>query len=261
MRRTLPIAIFRKVTLFGTLLSSACSFRPGSLATPTDDATLADDAIDAPSDSTVDGTTTALAIDNVSLTRGAYQLVTALSHSVNAGDNRLLLVALSTSYAGTTATGVLYGTTPLTFVGAANANSDDGRVELWRLIAPPVGTANVTVTVDDQSSEYIIGVTSLHGANQTAPLGTFTAAKGNNGNPTLSVAAETGDLVLGILLWNGAYEDLVPAAGQDERWNETGLGIVGAGSFKPGAATTTFTWSANSQLFDFWTTGGVAIHP
>jgi hypothetical protein len=240
-------------------LVGACSFTHGALD-PTRDATPSTDSADAASDAPP-GTVTHVEVDNVSSTVGSYELAKIVSHTVAPGDGRLLLVALSTDYAGTHATMVRYGTTALTFVGAIDANSDDGRVELWHLVAPPVGTANVIVTVDNQSSQYIIGVASLIGVNQSAPLGPFTSGKANTGNPALAVPSGADQLVLAVLMWNGSYETLLPGSGQDQRWYSTGNDVIGTGSFKAGEPSTSFGWSASSPLDEYWAAAGVAIRP
>jgi hypothetical protein len=62
-------------------------------------------------------------------------------------------------------------------------------------------------------------------------------------------------------MWNGSYETLLPGSGQDQRWYATGNDLIGTGSFKAGAPSTTFGWSASSALDDYWAAAGVAIRP
>src|SRR5690242_11384212 len=83
----------------------------------------------------------AVAIDSVTSTTTAAGSAT-WSHTVGTGANRLLIVGIAIKNSQTV-TSVTYGGVALT---QATALANTGRLEVWRLVAPASGTANIVVT-------------------------------------------------------------------------------------------------------------------
>src|SRR4051794_20703563 len=113
------------------------------------------------------------------------------AHSVS-GTYRLLLVGVSLNISGSTGTTVsalTYNGTALTRIAQINQGTVR-RVEIWQLLNPPVGTANVVLTLGTLTNHANVGVVatalSLIGVNQTTPLGTAATAA-NAGSTTASV--------------------------------------------------------------------------
>ncbi|MBI2913817.1 MAG: DNRLRE domain-containing protein, partial [Chloroflexi bacterium] len=199
-------------------------------------------------------------IDNQSSTQGEWVSSLSWSHTVGSGSNRLLVVGVSVSYAGTTVSGVTYGGTALTQVGVKDAPSSDGRVEIWRLLAPASGTANVVVSLTNGNlSTTVAGAVSFTDVHQTSPLGAFASASGASGNPSVAVSSAAGEVVVDTVMWNGSYTTLTVGAGQMQRWNRTTSGMIGAGSTEPGAASVTMSWTVNGGQNDSWAIGAVAV--
>ena len=256
-----------RATVALTLLAaSACSFQPSAYSGPPGDDADVVTPLDAPltdavADSTISGDApqpNVVAVDNTNSVVAGYATTQTMMHTVGAGADRLLLVSLITDYAEVTATAITYGGSPLTLVGAIDALYDDGRVELWKLVDPPVGTASVNVTVSGTSAQHVIGAISLTGVGS---LGSFQSARAGSGEPTISLPGAQGDIMLALMMWNGAYETLTDASGQNRRWAGVGYDVTGIGSTKAGTATTTFRWTSSDTLYDTWAVGAIAIKP
>ncbi len=56
----------------------------------------------------------------------------------------------------------------------ARANSDDARVEIWKLVGPPTGAHNVVVTFNTNLANYaVVGIITFTGVDQDDALRTF----------------------------------------------------------------------------------------
>jgi uncharacterized repeat protein (TIGR01451 family) len=208
-----------------------------------------------------------IAVDSVSTGAGPNSQVSSLTwtHTVGAGANRILIVGLSLRDGNVAATGVTYGGQALTRVGFINSVGNQNRTEMWRLIAPPVGTASVAVTLN-QSKQIVGGSISLTGVDQTTPLGTFVSATAQSTTASVAVASATGELVLDTMTANGDANStgIAAGSGQAEQWNIfSGAGNAssarGGGSTKPGAASVTMSWTLG--VSKPWSIGAVALKP
>jgi hypothetical protein len=162
------------------------------------------------------------------------------SLTVPAGTGRLLAVGVATTDA-VTVTGVTYGAQSLAVQRAVAA--DGARSEVWTLVAPAVGTADVTVTLSG-AAPVIAGATAFTGVAQATPL-----INGNTGSSNTAINS-TG-LVLGgttiadamfatIAIANAANTSALTTAASidlvtpDLRWS-TAEGVVrGAGATRTG---------------------------
>jgi hypothetical protein len=174
----------------------------------------------------------------------------------------IILFALSISFAGSPALSVTHGGTALTRVGARDAPSQDGRVEIWSLVAPAVGNHSVQISLDDSNSTLIAGAASFANVD---PAVSFSGASGMAGDPTLSVASDASEVVVGVVMWNGGdYSTL--AGNEQTAWNRNSdnLGgccsIVGAGATSTVPAPT-LTWTVGGGFDDFWAVGAVILRP
>ena len=122
----------------------------------------------------------AIALDGAP-TSNTYGSVTSatVGHTVSAGSNRLLLVGVSYNNDNSEVVNSvvwkdgLGDEQSLTPVGAVES-VDDARVEIWSLVAPNPGTANVRVTFDTSLLQGgVVGAMSFTGVDQGTPLGTF----------------------------------------------------------------------------------------
>ena len=198
----------------------------------------------------------AIGIDAVSAGSTTDTSIT-ISHTTS-GSDRLMLVGVSfnnDSYE--TVTGVTYNGVVLTLVGTV-ANSDDSRIEIWRLIAPDIGTHNVVVTFSaNLAQEGFAGVVTFTGVDQTTPLGTFSSAENDGTTATVNVSSAIGELVFGVVATEYA-SSLTVGAGQTEYWKINIDNSFGAGSTEIGAAIVTISWALTGSG-DHWAIGGVSI--
>ena len=190
------------------------------------------------------GTLTTIAIDSTSsasVAAAANSLT--FSQTVNSGSNGLLVVEVALNNAGTTVSSVTYGGTSLTYLDSAVQVMMD--TEIWYLVAPTVGTANVVVTTTGGSPEITAGATSFFGVKQATPFGAPVTVSGNGGNPvmpSLTVASATSDLVLAAAGVHFGTSD-TPGGGQTELWNQVGAATWGGADTAPGASSVTISWS------------------
>jgi hypothetical protein len=167
------------------------------------------------------------------------------SHTVS-GTDRLLLVgvALEMDAPSHTVSGVTYDGVALTVVTALHYTTSSARGEIWRLIAPNIGTHNIVVTFTSITGDLqaALGAVSVTGVHQTTPLGTPASNTGNTANASITVNAEATDLVFGHLAVNTGP---TVTDGQTTQWNRVnGTQTRSVGSTKAGAApTTTLNWT------------------
>ena len=171
------------------------------------------------------------------------------SHTVNSGDNRILTVGLSLISGQSTS--VTYGGNAMTLAGR---HIGTHTIEIWRLLSPMVGTANIVANFSG-SLEAIGGAAAFDGVDQTNPTGVFAGAGTDSGTASVTVASAVGDLVIDTM-----FVDLPTAVtaqgGQTEHWELTN-GRTGAGSTKAGDTSVTMSWTLASA--DEWDIGAVSL--
>ncbi|MBN1570660.1 MAG: hypothetical protein JXA73_22645 [Acidobacteria bacterium] len=180
---------------------------------------------------------------------GTASSLTITSFTVS-GSNRLLLVGVSiTKSSGQYVTSVTYGGTALTAIGTAEYGTTTGvRVELWQLLAPTTGTANVVVNMS-AAARFVAGAELLIGVDQDYPLGTYQGNNGNSSSPSVTVSSNAGELVVDMVGHLYRYTSLTVDSSQAEWWRDNTTSGTdsentrGASSTKDGAGTVTMSWS------------------
>jgi|GEM_PF-3590334 len=157
-----------------------------------------------------------------------------VSHTVSAGSNRILVVGVSCGGSSPAyGTSVTYAGQALTLLGGFNHPSVFIRTELWYLLNPAVGTADVTVTLNTSAS-LVIGAISLTGVDQTNPFDSapaFLYGTGNRANVIVPVITN-GAWAVDVMALKPT--NVNPGTGQTKRWNKNAGAVVrGAGSTKP----------------------------
>lgn len=195
------------------------------------------------------------------------------SHTVAAGSDRYMDVCLQvrgSTKANLALTGVTYGGTALTFVRADNRDNAPNffRTELWRLIAPTVGTANIVATATGVATEYLVGSSiTLNGVNQTTPEHTSGGSSGNG--TTLSATITTTTATVWIVDCAIARDDagLTLGAGQVEHSRRL-VGVGAATIDGVGMSSVQGKTPAGAELMDWmqsvssdWVMSAVAILP
>ena len=139
-------------------------------------------------------------VDSVSTGVGAGLATVTVSHTTS-GSNRLMLVAIAFDPHGDSVTSVTYGGAALTFVGMREMPSGDhSHVELWSMLAPAVGTADVVVAMTGTSRNgVVVGVTTFTNVDQTTPYENFSSDWGDSTAAAVTVASQAGDLVFAFV--------------------------------------------------------------
>ncbi|HWI74225.1 MAG TPA: PKD domain-containing protein [Baekduia sp.] len=175
---------------------------------------------------------------------GTGATLTVPDVAVAAGANRLLAVGVSTN-AGVTVTGVSYGGQALTSRAANATVAQTGagtRAELWTLSAPPVGAANVTVTLSGAAGA-VAGATTFTGVDPIDPVLAATSGGQDSGvnsatlvfNNTTVADGMIGALALDNITNTGNVrtQGSVDTVVADQRWKAT-AGVHGSGATRTG---------------------------
>jgi VCBS repeat-containing protein len=184
-----------------------------------------------------------------------------VSHTTSSGSDRLMLVGISFGKDnGDSVASVTYNGVALTKVDAQDGG--EGRVEIWRLVAPATGTANLVVNFSGTSHEgAAIGVMTFTGVDQSTPLGAFAGAQADAGNPSVTVTSAANELVFGVAAVSDSNDQgFTPGTGQTEKWDLFGGSSAnGAGTTEAGAASVETSWTDPGGLK--WAAAGVSIKP
>ncbi len=196
-------------------------------------------------------------VDAVTTSNSSSSSMT-ISHTVSGtGTDRLLVVGISQGIANASVTSLKYGGTPLTLLRTESAGPSKPRIEMWYLVNPLVGTADVELTFSGTPSDgSVVGVISLTNVNQATPFGLWVSNAGN-GTASVDVTSEVGELVIDILAKATPVAATV-VSGQTERWNAAfSNSAYGGLSTKPGAKIVKMKWWSA----DDWVIGAVSVKP
>lgn len=187
------------------------------------------------------------------------------SHTVTAGKGRQLLVGVSFNNDNLeTITGITYDGNALSLV-IAHDRDDDSRAELWRLQDPPVGTANVVVTLDGtltSNAGIISGATQFDEVDSTTPVGATASDDGDSAVNSVTVASNVGELAVEVsAIEQGSFDTI--GAGQTLLWNLQAGSTTkiedGASSYKAGASpNVTLEWDNDD---DKWAMVAASLRP
>ena len=202
-----------------------------------------------------------IAVDNTS-SASTNSLTLTWSHTVGNGNNRILVVGMAISTSSHFVANATYGGQNLTLIGQQVGGNSKNRVELYQLLAPPVGSANVTVVLN--SPEHMsAGAVSFTNVSQTTPLGTFTSAGSGGLSGSINVPSATNEVVIDVMGTTGDALTLTPGGNQSPEWTSssgpTSGDALGAGSLQSGAPTTTMSWTLGKSKL--WAFGAVPLKP
>ena len=157
---------------------------------------------------------------------------------------------------------VTYGGTQLTLVAAQNDATDEARVELWYLLSPSTGTASVTVTFSVTPSSAVAGSVSYF---NVAGIGNFNTADGSTNPASVTVNANSGDLVVDtVTALCHSVASPAPGAGQTQRWDAcvSANNLFVGMSDKPASSPVTMSWSPLVVVTSSdWALIGVDLQP
>lgn len=138
------------------------------------------------------------------------------SITVSDNKNRLLIVSFA-SYQGGLPSGVTYGGVSLTKI-VEQEGSYGENASIWGLVAPAVGTYDVTVS--GAGSWYGFGVYSLYGCKQSIPTN-FSKTNGDSSTASLDITTVY-DKSLVITCIESESVATMTTSGGTEDWNEEG---------------------------------------
>lgn len=208
-----------------------------------------------------------ITLDATSVGTGTRVISLTVSHTVSAGNDRILMIGVgfNNNPSSAVVASVTYGGVPATFV-AQVAQGNDTRSEIWRLLAPAVGTANIVVTLSElplSNTGFVVGGASFFGVDQAAPLGSVGTAAATTGLASVTIASAAGELVFDTASAEDTGGPLTPGAGQSVLWNaEGGSGsrrTQCGGSTKAGALSVTMEWTLD--VSEDWAIVAVALLP
>ena len=170
------------------------------------------------------------------------------------GSDRCAFILITHFDSGANVTSVTRtGDTPV-FVGRRTTGGDNV-VEIWKIVAPVTGSADVVITWDtaDDNSAAII---NYNGVDQTTPNDTFVSQIGTSANASFNVTSETDDYVIDVIATTEA--DPVEDGSQVRVFKQMPGDHDNAGSDEAGATTVTMSWT-NGGGKD-WAQGAVNIN-
>lgn len=185
-------------------------------------------------------------------TDGAASLTWA--HTVSAGANRVLVVELAVDTAAANVTGVTYGGVAMTQIGRGAGNH---AVEMWGLVNPTAGTANVVASFGGITAAAG-GATTYNGVDQSDPFGTFVSAAGTGTTAAVTAASAVGDQVIDVQYWKGNPSGGAPGAGQSLTWWKIGASMIGGSTVEAGAPSVVMSGSFGASTQ--WEIGAVSLH-
>jgi hypothetical protein len=206
-----------------------------------------------------------LATATTSFKSSGEALTLTWSHTVEPLSNRLLLVGVVTTDTNSVAS-VTYAGLPLTRLGQQLAPTNLNRVELWYRVAPPAGTATVTVRLAG-GDELVAGAMSFTGVHQTVPFGIVRTAANQSTSACITLANEPAPLVATALVAEATAGSISPGAGQSMLWSAIGTsnGVSGTadtrstGMAGPGAPIATICQYLS--IAKKWAVVGVPLKP
>ena len=204
-----------------------------------------------------------IATDNTSNATSTNATTLSWPHTVGTANNRLLLVGISCRD-GSSLLGVTYGGQPLKRRQAQNGPGNQDRIELWYLLAPPSGTANVVATLTN-ASHVVGGAVSFTAVNQSQPFGESASASGQTTTASVNVSDTSSDqVVFSMIAASEGANPVIVTGGQTAAWSNgsgtTSTDILGAAATAPGTESGLLASYALATSQP-WALGAVALKP
>lgn len=171
----------------------------------------------------------------------------SFAHTIS-GVERLLIVGISLEKGDPSKriSNVSYDGQDLTRLAEIRGPSNDPRVDVWYIINPPTGTANVNVTLQEDN-KIVIGAVSITGVHQSTPFGEVVTAGGSEGHPTILVNSQIGNFVMDVVA--SLQDNLLVGPLQTELYNLEihDSGKRAAASYEAGSPLVTMSWIGDEK--------------
>lgn len=179
------------------------------------------------------------------------------SPRITTGDNRLLLVTVSYRQNNSVSSVTVNGT-PITLLTRALA--PDRKQDVWYMINPPSGTANVAINFPASEQSLVAGVNSFYNVNQTSPLGSPLTNTGDSGNVSVSASTDANDVAFGVLSSYDVIPNIQSPASQIFQDETNSRWIISSAATSPGTGSiVNFNWASSTCCT--WSAAAVAIKP
>ena len=193
----------------------------------------------------------------------------SLSHTVNAGSNRFMLVGVTLGkYSlGTlpTVTGVTMNSGALTGTIVTSADSSSYvRTYIYQFINPPTGSNTILVslsgTLSSNQLEAVVGAVTYNNVDQTTPIRSYNSGTGASTNISVAVSSQSGDRVFGL---GGTRLSGITftTIGGTEHWNVSANNCrrTSGGSIASSSTSVTHSWTNTGG--SYWAAVGASIKP
>lgn len=187
-----------------------------------------------------------------------------ISHTVATGSDRLLLLAAGGATADP-ASSITYGGVALTRVSGFTYDpfTNFAYADLWYLIAPAVGTANIVITRPEYRN-IAWSASDWTGVHQTTPLtsGTHDTGTGNgSGTSSSNTCPANGALFVHCTKndGSGAPSASSPTTIVSQTQDNTGTGVYLATAYRTSTGTLQFTWTSGTARN--WDMSVLALNP
>lgn len=171
------------------------------------------------------------------LTAGTVSVV------VPSGGARVLVAAIGLEFSGLTIGTVTYGGQALTKI--TSTITEDCEAGLWRLINPPIGTANLIANASGTSNFELIGV-ALNSVFQVTPVNASGTSGGTSGNALVNITPTVNsNLIIDCMVSGAAGGGITKGANQTVIFDQEEVALDVGVSFKrqSAAGTTSMDWT------------------
>ncbi len=172
------------------------------------------------------------------------------SHTTANQTNRILIVGISTvktSSPASTVTAVTYNGVSLAKLAGQAGPTSSGytNIEIWYLVAPPIGTYTVAVSVS-AGSGIAGGATTFYNTTQYAPT-LYNSKLGSGSNPSIVLNGTTTNNMVMVALANET-DNAAVGSGMTSRWarNASVAGLFGATKLG-GTGSTSLSWTSTAN--------------
>lgn len=195
-------------------------------------------------------------VDGVAIPSSATGDSTIASVQCDGTDRALFVWIIRYSVVSLTNTVTFNGSEGLTLHSSSTWFDGSGTLELWKLVAPSVTTANIVITwtAGGINRSAAVAVIFCTGVNQTTPLGTIDALSSGTGTGTsasVAPATTTSDLVMDCLGYGLTAGSYTVGGGQTLQATSesatTGNESLRVSTKTAAAGTTTMSWTFGTQ--------------
>ncbi len=184
------------------------------------------------------------------------------THTTGSSPNRIMVVGVSIRASSTNyVSNITYESQNLTLL-RTDINNNGIRSEIWYLLSPVSGTAQITVSLATGSSRAVGGSCTYAGVDQTSPIDAQGGGTGSSNSPSQIIMVNTAnDILLGNLAIRSSSSTVSEGSSQTMRWDNTSTGNRGHGSDERPLAvgSQSMNWTLSSSAD--WAVSAIALKP